>query len=508
MNKIIKNTGALYFKSILSVGISLASTRYALQFLGEDSYGTFIVLAGVISSLSFLNGAMSVGIQRYMSFYQSSEDDNIQKRIFSNGLVIQLILALTIVIVLISIENYLFNNVLKIGDTEMGKLVYNIMLISVFISITSVPFTSLINAHEEMQYIAIIGFLQVILVFVLSFSLKFFFANKLLIYATGMAIIQFIIGTAYAIICIRRYSEITFRIKLYFHKGLIKELLSFCGWNTIGAITGTLKNQGIAILLNTQLGTTINAAYGVASKLSDQLSFFSVTIQNVVNPQIMKHEGAGNRSNMIKLSLISSRASFFLFAIFAFPLIFEVQAVLNLWLKDVPDYTTSIMQLLLVAVLFNQTSIGCISGIQAIGNIKNYYLVVGGSKILMLPISLVILILGLDVFWVFVNYAFFELFASIFRVFMFVRITKMKISVFITEVLQKEMIPSIITILISVLMINLIPNENRFFISIPVIASVFIVTTYLWGINSEERSLLKQQLVQLYEDTSRRYKHR
>ncbi|MDO5969492.1 hypothetical protein Q4Q35_06715 [Flavivirga aquimarina] len=508
MNIIIKNTGFLYLKSILSIAISLISTRYALEFLGEDLFGTFIVIAGVISSLAFLNGAMSVGIQRYMSYYQGKDNLSFQKKIFCNGFVLQLILAITIVLLLTLVEDYLFNQVLVINEVDTSKLVYRIMLLSIFMTISSVPFISTINAHEEMHYIAIVGFIQVILVFILSVSLKFTNWNRLLFYGSGMVAIQLIINSIYAIICFKRYPEITFSLKKHLDKKFLKELISFCGWNTIGAITGTLKNQGIAILLNAKLGTSINAAYGVAGKVSEQLNFFSVTLQNVINPQIMKNEGSGERDKMINLSFISSRASFFLFGIFSLPLIFEGHLVLNLWLIDVPENTTNILRILLVAILINQASIGCVSGIQAIGNIRNYYIIVGGSKILMLPISFVILYLKFDVIWVFINYAFFELFASFLRVLMFSKISDIKISLFLNKVLYKEMIPTLITVLTSVILVSFLPEHNRFLISIPLIVITFISTIFVFGMDLSEQKLIKQKIKILYENSNRRNKYR
>lgn len=508
MNLILKNTGYLYTKSILSIAISLFSTRYALEYLGEDLFGTFIVIAGVISSLAFLNGAMSVGIQRFMSYYQGRDNLDFQKKIFCNGFIIQLFLAFTIVLTLIFIEDNLFNHILKINDIYTSKLVYRIMLLNIFLTVSSVPFLSSINAHEEMHYIAIVGFIQVILVFILSVSLQFIDWNRLLFYGAGMVIIQLIINSIYAIICFKRYSEVTFLIKKHFDKKFLKELISFCGWNTIGAITGTLKNQGIAILLNAKLGTSINAAYGVAGKISDQLSFFSVTLQNAINPQIMKNEGSGERDKMINLTFISSKASFFLFGVFSLPLLFEGYSVLDLWLIDVPENTTNILRILLVAILINQASIGCISGIQAIGNIKKYYIIVGGSKILMLPISFVILYFNFDFIWVFINYAFFELFASLLRVIMFSKISNIKISLFLNKVFYKQIVPTLLTVFISAVLVNVLPTHNRFLISIPLIVIIFISTIFVFGMEISEQQLIKQKIKFLYENSNRWNKYR
>ena len=72
----------------------------------------------------------------------------------------------------------------------------------------------------------------------------------------------------------------------------------------IGGISHLFKSQGIAMLLNTFYGVTINAAYGIANQVNSQLSFFSSTIVTATRPQIVKSEGMGNRQRMLQISTI------------------------------------------------------------------------------------------------------------------------------------------------------------------------------------------------------------
>lgn len=67
--QIIKNTGFLYLKIIISIFIALYSTRLVLNALGADDFGIFNLVGGVIAMLSFLNAAMAASTQRYMSYY-------------------------------------------------------------------------------------------------------------------------------------------------------------------------------------------------------------------------------------------------------------------------------------------------------------------------------------------------------------------------------------------------------------------------------------------------------
>ena len=63
--KVALNTGIMYAKMVLTVGITLYSTRIVLNELGANDFGIFNVVAGVIAMLSFLNAAMSTSVRRF-----------------------------------------------------------------------------------------------------------------------------------------------------------------------------------------------------------------------------------------------------------------------------------------------------------------------------------------------------------------------------------------------------------------------------------------------------------
>ena len=76
--RVVKNTGILYIRMILSVFISLYSTRLILSALGTDDFGIFNLVGGAISMLMFLNASMTQATQRFMSYSQGEGDKGIQ----------------------------------------------------------------------------------------------------------------------------------------------------------------------------------------------------------------------------------------------------------------------------------------------------------------------------------------------------------------------------------------------------------------------------------------------
>lgn len=136
----------------------------------------------------------------------------------------------------------------------------------------------------------------------------------------------------------------------------------------------------MAIVLNAFFGTIINTAYGIASQISNSVQFISQAIINAMSPQIIKAEGNKERSRMLSLSEVSCKYSFLLLAIIVIPTCFEMPSILSIWLGSIPEHTVFISRLLLISALVDQTSMGLGIANQAIGNIRNYSIVINTIK--------------------------------------------------------------------------------------------------------------------------------
>lgn len=91
----------------------------------------------------------------------------------------------------------------------------------------------------------------------------------------------------------------------------------------------------------------MNAAYGIASQVKGQLNNFSTSIVTATRPQIVKSEGQGNRQRALALSATTSKIAFLLLSMLSVPLIIEMPYILQLWLKNVPEYTVSFTRLII-----------------------------------------------------------------------------------------------------------------------------------------------------------------
>lgn len=67
-SRIAKNTLLLYFRMLLTMGVSLYTSRVILNALGIEDYGIYNVVGGVVAMFSILSGSLSAAISRFITF--------------------------------------------------------------------------------------------------------------------------------------------------------------------------------------------------------------------------------------------------------------------------------------------------------------------------------------------------------------------------------------------------------------------------------------------------------
>jgi len=490
------NTMVLYAKMLITMGISLYSTRLVLHALGASDLGIFHLIAGVIAMLSFLKAAMTTSTQRFLSFHQGKKDIEMQHKVFTNSWVLHIGIGIFVVLLLLAVMPILFGGFLNIPADRVptAKVIYYFMSVSVFFSIISAPFTASLNAHENMLWIAIVNIIESFLKLCIAFSLLYFIqTERLTIYGLLMAVLSFVTFLLYAVFCLRRYKECNIN-KYRIEKSLIKELGGFAGWNLFGVLCSLGRTQGLAILLNIFFGTVVNTAYGIANQIAGQLNFFSATLLRALNPQIMKSEGMSDRHRMLRLSMIASKFGFFLMALFAIPCIFEMSEILRIWLGYVPENTVIFCTLVLIALLCNQLTIGLQSALQATGKIKIYQSVVGSILLFNLPIAYVLLRTGFPAYSVLISFISIELIACLLRLYFSNKFAGLFIREYVERVFLKEIIPTTMSVSTCWIITNYIEMEFRFIITCMFSAIIFTGFIYFTGLCANEKYLIHNLL--------------
>lgn len=488
--KIAKNAALLYLRMFLILGVTLYSSRIILGALGVSDYGVYNLVGGIVAMMSFLNSAMAGATQRFLSFDIGIGDHVQLQKTFSATLTVHFLIAIIVFILGETIGLWYINYkmVFPLERSFAVNVVFQFSLLTLFLDIIQVPYNALILARERMNIYAYVSILEAILKLLVAFALLWYGTDKLIWYSVLTFCLVLIIRNTYKYYCKRNFSESKYKFE--YNKKHLVELLSFSGWNLFGTLSLVAKNQGVNMILNLFFGTLINASYGIAMQVQGAVNQFVSNFQTALNPQIIQNYAAGNKNKSVNLMFLGSKFSFLLMMILVFPIIFNIDIILKIWLGNVPKYTSSFIKISLITILIDSLSGPLMTGILAIGKVKIYNLLIGSFNILTLPISFFFLKSDFAPIIVFQILLLFSFFSFIFR-FMLV---KKEFNFDILDYFNKVLFRIIIVIILVVMFVFFISDNkyisNNVFVNVPLIFLWSLSVIISIGITKRERNSL------------------
>ena len=393
--RIAKNTLLLYFRMLLTMIVSLYTSRVVLNTLGIEDYGIYNVVGGVVAMFSVISGSLSAAITRFITFELGTGNKESLNKVFSSSVTIQIGLALIIVILAEVFGVWFLNTKMNIPDERMvaASWVFQFSLLTFAINLISVPYNASIVAHEKMSAFAYISIFEAAGKLGVAFLIACSPVDRLVFYAMLICCIAIIIRLIYGIYCKRNFEECSYHF--IYDGSLLKRMFSFAGWNFIGASSAILRDQGGNIVINLFCGPAVNAARGIAFQVNAAVHGFVTNFMIALNPQITKSYASGDREYMMTLIFQGARLSFYMLLMLSLPILVNTHYILALWLKIVPEHTVYFVQLILLFGLSESISNPLITAMLATGRIRNYQLVVGGLQLMNLPASYLLLRMGM-----------------------------------------------------------------------------------------------------------------
>lgn len=489
--RIAKNTLMLYFRMILTMLVSLYTSRVILNTLGVEDYGIYNVVGGVVTMFAFFNSAMASATQRFLSF-EIGKGDFIQlRKTFNATQIIHVGIAILIFILAETVGLWFVKTYLVIPPErlEAAIWVYHFSVLSFMVSVIQIPYNATIIAHERMNVYAYVSIIEVLLKLLIVFILTWIMYDKLKLYGVLHFSVVFLIAAIYRIYTRRNFGETKFEVVR--DKKLYRTLVSYSGWNLFGNIAAVAKGQGINIILNMFYGPVVNAARGVAMQVQSAVNSFVSNFQMAVNPQIIKSYAADEKEYMASLVIRSSKFSFYLLYILSLPIILEIDQILRLWLKTVPDYSSIFTILVLVIILIDCVSGPLMTAIQATGKIKVYQAVVGSLLTLILPISYILLKQGYSPeVTLYVNVVI-SIIALSFRLYLVWKLLEFPVLRFIQEIIIKNIVIVLISIAIPLFILHYM-NENIIRLIIIILVTMIwnLTVIYLIGLHKSEKAII------------------
>lgn len=380
--RIAKNTLMLYIRMLLSMVVSLYTSRVVLDVLGVEDYGIYGVVGGVVAMFSFLNASMAGATSRFLTFEMGRGDEQRLKDTFSSALIIHIGIALVVFILAETVGLWFLCNKLVIPAERMeaAHWVYQLSIIGMAVNVTQVPYNASIIAHEKMEVYAYIELLHVFLKLGIVYLLVLGNFDKLILYAILILAINILIAGIYRFYCLKHYKESRFEFRI--NKDVSKGIVSFSLYNLFGNMGSVVNTQGTNFVINIFFGVLYNAAASVATTISGIVTGFASNIMTAFRPQITKSYAQGDIFQFQSLLLWALKAILLIYALIAIPVAFSIKELLSLWLVEVPPSTDIFCQLLLISIFFETARYVVIMGIHATGNVKRVSLFSGFTFLL------------------------------------------------------------------------------------------------------------------------------
>ena len=392
--RLAKNTFILYLRTIVTLAISLYTSRVVLQILGIEDYGVYNIIGGFVSLFSVVSQTMVASTQRFLTFELGKVDNYHSREIYSTALIIHTGIAIILLFLFETLGLWFLNYKLNINTERMyaANWLFQFSVITFLINILSSPYQALIIAHEKMSAFAYVNIMEATLKLIILFTILLSDIDRLIQYGFYLLIISLLVFCIYSIYCVRNFKEVDFivvREKKYY-----KEMLSFAGFNFLGASSGIIANHGVNIVLNMFFGVAVNAARGIAIQVSSAITKFVSDFTTALNPQITKSYATGDIDYTMSLVYKGSRFSFLLYLIFSLPILIQTPFILDLWLGQVPEFAVIFVRWTLLTALLNTFANPLTICAFATGNIKVLSLWLGIVRLLVVPLVYFAFMLG------------------------------------------------------------------------------------------------------------------
>jgi O-antigen/teichoic acid export membrane protein len=497
--RIAKNTAMLYSRMLITMGVSLYTSRVVLNVLGVEDFGIYSVVGGVVTMFTFLNSAMGASTSRFLIFELGKRDYNQLKKVFNASLCSHIGIALFVLILSETVGLWFFTHKLVIPEARMNAAhwVYQFSVLSAMVSLTQVPFNSIIIAHEKMNVYAYVSILEVSLKLIIVFLLVIGGFDKLKIYGILVFVVSVIVALTYSIYCIIKYPACSFSFQ--WDKPLYKKLFSFSVWELYGGFAIMGMGQGLNMLLNIFFGPAVNAARGIAYQVQGAITGFGTNFMTAVKPQIIKLFAENNVKEMMKLIFASSKYSLFLTYFISLPLLLETGFILEHWLKIVPDYTVSFCRLILINNLIWSMRGPIVTAFHATGQIKAANLICGSLFYLIIIISYLFLKMGLPPQSVFIVTIVVSIMVQITELFLLKRLISFSIIGYMKQVACICILVMIVSAIFPLLLFLIMDNGFLRFIIVGLSCVITVSSSiYFLGIDQDTRKLVIQKIQKMF----------
>lgn len=487
--RIAKNTIALYFRTFITMIVSLYTSRVMLQALGVDNFGINNVVGGIVAMSSLITGAVTQTIVRFITYALGEGEKQRMKIVFSTSVNVMIIISIIAVIALELIGVWFLEYQADIPDGRMiaAHWVLQCSIVTLIFNLISQPYNATIVAHEHMSIYAYMSIIEVSLKLAVCFAVMTYGGDRLIIFAILNVCIAMGMRLFYSWYCSHHFEEAKYNFRL-FDKSFFKEMSQFTGWYVIGNAVWVFNTQGLNMLINVFFGVVLNAARGVALSVTSAINQFVNSFTVAFVPQITKSYASGDKERVLSLIFQGTKYTWYLIFLFIVPVFWESDMLLKLWLGTPPQESDVFLRLALFESWSIVISFALHNTILASGQLKRVQIKTATYTSLIFPITWLCFKLGAQAWSSYIVFIALNTSSKGFTLYELKRIINFPISRFMRECVLRCVMVTLLCFTLPGLLVFIFPQSISRFIIVSIVSVLWTLTcVYLLGINKTER---------------------
>lgn len=480
---------------LIMMVVALYTSRLVLSILGIDDFGIYNLVGGIVILFSFLNSSMATSTQRFLNYELGKDNEENVKKVFSTSIIIHFFLILAIVLLAETIGLWFLNHKLNIPDGRLwaANVVYQFSILTFCINVIRIPYNAIIVAYERMTFYAYISVVEAILQLLIVYLLLISGLDKLSLYSGLLFGVAVLVLVIYYIFCRRSFK--TAKFVFLWDKSFLRQILSFSGWSLLGNGANVGVQQGLNILLNIFYGVSVISAVGVANQVSSAIYRFISNFSVAYQPQIVQLYASEKQVDLSNLIFKSSKFSYFLFLILSVPVFSFSAQILQLWLNEVPLYSSEFCRLIIVYLLLDSIAYPLWISIQATGRIKIYQITMFVIIFINLPVAYIGMKCGMAPYTVWLIRVVLNVVAFVFRFWYLGRVMEFPVKRYLNKVVINTLIVTVISFPIPIYLSTILINTVDIILGI-IFSTIFTaIIVYLAGFTKSEKIFIRSNFL-------------
>lgn len=340
-----------YTNILLHAVLGFIYVPILLHYIGKSEYGLYQLMGSLIAYFSVMDFGLSAAVIRFYAKYKALKDSIGMENILAisvRGYGAVTVLALAIGFVCYGFLDVIFAGSMTVSEVDEAKQIFLLLLLNIVITLSTMVFRSVINAHERFFFLKGMETIQLVLqpilvVLVLQRHPSVFSV------AAVQTVLNLVLSGARVYYCFH-----DLHVKIHFHYWN-HELFSEFKKLALSVFAVSLIDQVFwktnQIILGIISGTTAVAVYSIASLIYMNYMALSIAISGVYLPHVTgmvaRKESIGKLSNLF---IQIGRWQYYLLALVGTGFIIFGKQFISLWAG--PGFEDSYIITLLIIIPF------------------------------------------------------------------------------------------------------------------------------------------------------------